>query len=107
MSYRYMRLVVMFDLPMDDKEDKREYTRFRKYLIQNGFLMLQYSVYIRSCLNNDVANQHLKKVKMNIPKDGHVRALIITEKQFEKMKVLLGTRSKQENLLGDKRFISF
>ncbi len=107
MSYKFMRLLIMFDLPMDNNQEKREYRIFRKFLIENGFLMLQYSVYVRICTNQTMANLYLKKINNNLPTDGNVRGLIITEKQYEKMKLFLGNKSKNESIITDKRLIIF
>ena len=97
----------MFDLPMENNLEKREYRYFRKFLIQNGFLMLQYSIYIRICTNQDMADNYMAKIERNIPADGSIRGLIITEKQYEKMKIFLGNKSKNEKLITDKRMIIF
>lgn len=79
MSYKFMKLLIMFDLPMDNNSEKRAYRIFRKYLIENGFLMLQYSIYIRICTNQSMA-KYMDKVNDNLPSDGNIRGLIITEK---------------------------
>lgn len=105
MINRAMRLLVMFDLPVETSLEKKEYTRFRKALIRSGFLMMQYSIYVRCCLNQDNATKYLKQVEMFLPKHGAVRCLMITEKQFGKMKILLGEKSINEDLLKDKRMV--
>lgn len=97
----------MFDLPMESNEEKKEYRVFRKFLIENGFLMIQYSVYSRICSNQEMAEKYLKKVNSVLPSDGSIRGLIITEKQYEKMKILLGSKSKNEEIITDKRLILF
>ncbi|QDI93150.1 CRISPR-associated endonuclease Cas2 [Salicibibacter halophilus] len=97
----------MFDLPVETKAQIRTYNKFRKRLIQDGFLMMQYSIYIKSCLNKDAAQQTVNKVKRYLPKDGHVRSLVITEKQFENMMILVGDEDKNIELLGDNRTIEF
>lgn len=107
MSYKFMRLLIMFDLPMDNNGEKREYSIFRKYLIENGFLMLQYSIYVRICTNQSMADAYMNKINDNLPSDGNVRGLIITEKQYEKMKLFLGNKSKNERIITDKRLIIF
>lgn len=101
-----MRVIVMFDLPVGCKREIREYSMFRKYLIKNGFLMVQYSIYSRICINNISADKYIGKIKRNLPQNGHVRVLVITEKQYAGMSILLGEKSKNEDLLQDKRFIS-
>lgn len=102
-----MRLLIMFDLPMDNNSEKREYREFRQFLIKNGFLMLQYSVYARICTNQEMVNNYIKKIEKVLPSDGAVRGLVITEKQYEKMKIFLGKKSKNESIITDKKLIIF
>lgn len=102
-----MRVMIMFDLPTDTKEERRLYSKFRKGLISEGFLMMQYSIYIKCCINKDAANSSVNYVKRILPPHGHVRALTITEKQYEKMKILLGDEDKNIEILGDNRTILF
>lgn len=107
MSYRFMRVFIMFDLPVETKKQRRIYSKFRKRLIEEGFLMMQYSIYIKSVANKDAANYTIANVKRFLPTDGHVRSLIITEKQYEKMHILLGEENQNIALLGDNRTILF
>lgn len=93
MSYRYMRVIVMFDLPVTLSEDLREYTRFRKYLIKNGFLMMQESIYCKLALNTTVSEAIIKNIKKNKPRKGLVQILTLTEKQFSKMEFIVGEYS--------------
>jgi len=88
-----MRIILFFDLPTGDLEDKREYRKFRKFLIKKGFLMLQESVYCRLVLNQTVANAMVASIKKNKPKDGLVQLLVITEKQFSKMEYICGEKT--------------
>ncbi|SQE46503.1 CRISPR-associated protein Cas2 [Staphylococcus hyicus] len=81
-----MRVILMFDLPVETKQQRRIYSKFRKRLLENGFLMMQYSIYIKSVANKDAAHFSVNQVKQFLPSDGHVRVLIITEKQYEKCK---------------------
>ena len=90
MSYRYMRIILFFDLPTESLENKREYRKFRKFLIKKGFLMLQESVYCKLALNQTVAKPVANSVKSNKPKDGLVQLIVITEKQFSKMEYICG-----------------
>ncbi|WP_342671704.1 CRISPR-associated endonuclease Cas2 [Staphylococcus schleiferi] len=107
MSYRFMRVMIMFDLPVETKKQRRIYSKFRKRLLENGFLMMQYSIYIKSVANKDAADFSVLQIKQFLPQDGHVRSLIITEKQYEKMQILLGKENQNIALLGDNRTIIF
>lgn len=93
---RFMRVLVMFDMPTATKSDRKECAKFRKNLIKNGYIMMQYSVYVRICKGVSSANSYMDRLSRFIPPKGNVRALILTEKQFDNMRLLLGTPSKQE-----------
>ena len=84
----------MFDLPTDTKSARRDYTRFRNHLVKDGFTMMQYSVYIRHCPSQERVDVHLKRIEAHLPPDGEVRILLVTEKQFERMRVFWGKRRK-------------
>lgn len=104
MSYRFMRVLVFFDLPITTLENRREYNRFRKYLLRNGFMMLQESVYCKLALNAVVAGAVISNVKLNLPKEGIVELLTVTERQFSRMEVLLGD-AHDEVLNSDERLV--
>ena len=82
MSYRFMRMIVFFDLPTLTDKDRREYRNFRKLLIKNGFIMMQESVYTKMLLNQTAQKSVMELLKNNKPASGLVQALVITEKQF-------------------------
>lgn len=82
-----MWLFVMFDLPVDDADARREYTRFRKRLLAQGFDMVQYSVYARYCPSEEASAAYRSRVRAVLPPDGQVRLLSITDRQFGKMEV--------------------
>ena len=88
-----MRVMVMFDLPVGTGDQRREYARFRKFLIKSGFLMVQESVYCKLALNGTAATAIIENVRKNKPKEGLVQLLSITEKQYAKMEYIIG----QEN----------
>lgn len=104
MSYRYMRLIVMFDLPTLNATDMRNYREFRKFLIKNGFMMMQESVYTKIALNQSMANLITNRVRENKPPKGLVQMFIITEKQFSRMEILVGEVS-DEYITDDRRLI--
>ena len=104
MSYRYMRIMVMFDLPVTTIEHMRDYRLFRKYLIKSGFMMLQESVYCKLVPNSNAGEAIVENIKKNRPKDGLVQVLKVTEKQFSKMEYIVG--KKQHNIIdSDERLI--
>lgn len=94
MNYRFMRLVVLFDLPMLTDKDKREYSRFRKFLLKNGFIMMQKSVYTKLVINNVTSMAVRQRVKENLPPEGVVELLEITENQFAKIEYLVGVEQQ-------------
>ena len=85
MRYVAVKVLCIFDLPMATAKDQRAYRDFRKFLIKNGFEMLQYSVYIRTCPNRSFANKFYQRIMNNAPSKGDIKLLTITEKQFEDM----------------------
>lgn len=89
-----MWLVAMFDLPMDTKKARKDYTQFRKILLKDGFAKMQFSVYIRHCASEENADVHTLRVERSLPPDGEVRLLAITDKQFERMRVFWGRMRK-------------
>jgi len=91
-GYRFMWVLAMFDLPTDTKEARKHYTRFRKALLKDGFVMMQYSVYIRHCASRENAAVHIERVECTTPPDGEVRVITITDKQFERMRIFWGKR---------------
>lgn len=97
---RFMRLIVFFDLPTKTKHDKKVYTVFRRYLLKDGFIMLQFSVYSRVCKGLDSVESHLNYLKSILPAKGNIRMLQVTEKQYARMEILLGTVKKIEKNAG-------
>ncbi len=95
----FMRIILFFDLPMITEDDKRIYTRFRKELVRNGYMMLQFSVYSKICTNREAAVNNILKIKKNVPEKGSIRILLVTEKQYAKMEIILGGKSKIENII--------
>ncbi|MBI5866815.1 MAG: CRISPR-associated endonuclease Cas2 [candidate division Zixibacteria bacterium] len=92
-----MWLFAMFDLPVDTRAARRNYTRFRKDLLREGFHMLQFSVYARFCGCEERAHVIRTRVHAVLPPDGQVRFVMITDRQFGKMEVYEGkTRAETE-----------
>jgi CRISPR-associated protein Cas2 len=93
---RFVWLFVFFDLPVGTKAERRWATKFRNFLKDDGFLMLQFSVYARVCRGEDAAEKHAQRVMKNLPPKGSVRALQVTDKQYARMKFLLGEATFNE-----------
>ena len=92
MSFRFMRIIVMFDLPSITSSEKAAYRQFRKYLLSTGFLMLQESIYAKLALNQVSSELIMQGVRRNKPPEGSLFMLTVTEKQFAKMEILVGER---------------
>ena len=89
-----MWVIVLFDLPTEDKQMRRDYTRFRKFLLEDGFRMMQYSVYMRHSSSEENAQVHARRVKLHLPPDGEVRIIKITDKQFARIEVFYGKKRR-------------
>ena len=90
MSYRYMRTIVFFDLPTISLDDKRRYRSFRKFLLSEGFMMLQESFYCKLSLDQTNSNTSKYRLEKNKPSMGIVQILTITEKPFQSMEYIVG-----------------
>ena len=87
---KFMRMIVFFDLPVTTATERKAATKFRNFLLKDGYYMVQFSVYSRVCNGNDAVEKHSKRLKANLPKNGSIRLLTITEKQYQNMSILLG-----------------
>ena len=101
---RFLRLLVFFDLPTETKQDRREYARFRKFLVKNGFLMMQESVYCKLLLHANAQQALLAQLRKNKPPAGLVQILTVTERQFVRIEYLVGEYSG-DVIISDKRLI--
>ena len=89
-SYRFMRMLVFFDLPTETLEDRRHYRKFRKALIKSGFIMMQESVYCKLLTTPSVERSVKNMIQKNRPDKGIVQTLSVTEKQFSHMEFVVG-----------------
>jgi len=89
-----MWVLVFFDLPTETKKEKKAYSDFRKKLINDGFTMFQFSIYLRHCPSKENADVHIKRVKNALPALGNVGILCITDKQFGRMELFQGREEK-------------
>jgi CRISPR-associated protein Cas2 len=97
-EYRVMWILVLFDLPTETKTDKKRYVRFRKELIDDGFTMFQFSIYLRHCSSRENTDVHVKRVKKSLPPYGQIGILCVTDKQFGMMELY---SNRQEEKLPD------
>jgi CRISPR-associated protein Cas2 len=95
---RYMWLFCFFDLPVGTKAERRAATRFRNFLKDDGFLMLQWSVYARVCRGEEAVEKHDGRITKQLPQKGSVRTLRVTERQYARMKLLIGESKKSEKV---------
>lgn len=106
-SDKFMRVLLMFDVPTKTKKEQKYATKFRNALIKQGFFMMQFSVYMRICKGIVSAKSAVERVRGILPPLGNVRALIITEKQFDNMQILLGSAGFNERMNDDKNLVLF
>ena len=85
----------MFDLPVDTKAARKEYTRFRKALLRQGFMMLQFSVYARYFGSEEASEAHRKRMRAMLPTKGQVRLMSVTDRQFGKMEIFYGKKREE------------
>ena len=90
---RFMRMIVLFDLPVQTKNQRHDAAAFRHFLLKDGYQMLPFSVYTRVCNGTDAVHKHRQRLQANLPRNGAVRLLVITEKQYASMEILLGRLS--------------
>lgn len=94
-GYRLMWIFVMFDLPVGTKKQMRDATRFREFLLDEGFEMSQFSVYARFCNGKDSFDTHLKRIERNLPEKGEIHVLTFTDRQYENIVRFSSQRRKR------------
>ena len=99
-EYRIMWLLVLFDLPTETKKDRHAAANFRKLLVQDGFTMFQFSIYIRHCASIENAEAHRRRVKTFLPEYGNVCIICITDKQFGDIELFYGKKPKKPDAAG-------
>lgn len=93
---RVMRIMVMFDLPTGSKAERKSYSEFRKFLVSDGYIMEQFSVYSRVTLGMDNAKTHFARLKAHVPLAGRVTAFLLTERQYMDREVLVCTEEYKD-----------
>lgn len=105
MSYRFMRVLLFFDLPTLTSSQQKAYRVFVKNLKLDGFYMLQESVYVKMAIDKQVAESSVWKINKYLPNEGSVMTLLITEKQFNSMNIVLG-ETKKDLITNNERVIT-
>ncbi|WP_428379564.1 CRISPR-associated endonuclease Cas2 [Olsenella sp. Marseille-QA0557] len=93
-----MRLIVFFDLPVETAVQKKQYRQFRKFLNQDGYLMLQESVYAKLVINEGAAGAAVMRLRKHCPQSGLIQVLKVTEKQFSTMEYITGNRDRYDEV---------
>lgn len=104
--FRQMRIIIFYDLPTTTKKSMSENNKFRTFLLKQGFIMIQESIYLRHCLNHDSVNKQILIINKNLPSMGDIRVLKITEKQYEDILVLRGSKTLKEEFITRASFIN-
>ena len=99
-EYRVMWVMVLFDLPTETKKDRKAYADFRKHLVEDGFTMFQFSIYIRHCASMENAEVHIRRVKSVLPEYGKIGIFCITDKQFGEIQLFYGRKPQSPNAPG-------
>lgn len=87
-----MWTLVMYDLPTETKKERKAAAKFRKSLLNDGFSMFQFSMYVRHSSSSENADVHKNRVKRSLPEQGKVGIIQITDKQFGQMEIFYGTK---------------
>ena len=91
-----MRMMVFFDLLTKTKAQQKIAVKFRNFLLRDGYYMVQFSVYVRVCNGADAVDKHRKRLRLAAPENGSIRVLVVTEKQYQAMDVILGKFAAEE-----------
>lgn len=91
-QYRSLWILVFFDLPTETRKDRKIAAGFRKSLLDDGFSMFQFSIYMRFCASRENAEVHTKRIKRCLPEHGKIGIMQITDKQFGMMEIFYGVK---------------
>ena len=89
-------LTVCFDLPVMTKKNRKRAFLFRKFLLDDGYMMVQYSVYARPCVTFARQQTHIRRIKENLPPEGSVRAIFVTRSQWERQFSVQGSPTRKQ-----------
>jgi CRISPR-associated protein Cas2 len=94
-EYRIMWVLIFFDLPTETSEERKIASKFRKEIMQDGFTMFQFSIYLRHCASRENAEVHIKRTKDKLPNKGHIGIMCVTDKQFGMMEIFYGKKEQE------------
>ena len=104
---KFMRVLIFFDLPVKTKEERKKANQFRTALLNDGFYMVQFSLYARICNTIESAKMHEERISKSVPKYGSVRSLIVTEKQYASMNILVGEIKQKDKKIETQQLCFF
>lgn len=96
-GYRMMWLYVMFDLPVGTPEERKIATKFRQSLLDKGFEMAQFSVYLRFAESKEAAETHVSRIRDTLPTKGKVHIITITDRQYGNARIFTGNKREQRS----------
>ncbi len=99
-SYKVGWILTMFDLPVVTKAERKVATKFRKFLLDDGYVMVNYSVYARPCISWDMMRKHAQRLEAEVPNAGNVRTLFITDKQWKDAIIVIGEDYEETHMQG-------
>lgn len=89
--------MVAFDLPVGTPEQRKRATAFRNYLLDDGYTMVQFSVYARPCVTFARQETHIERLKHSLPPEGEVRAIFVTRAQWERSFIIHGSPAREKD----------
>ena len=95
-GYGMMWMLIMFDLPVQSRKERKEAAGFRNFLLDQGFQMCQFSVYLRFCGGKERVEAYTGRISKNLPTTGNVQVLSFTDKQYENIVIFDGRNSSRE-----------
>lgn len=106
-SYKEVRVLILYDLPMSDTVNRKHYTKFRKEILSLGCYLVQYSVYAKVLKNEIYYDSFIAKLKQFIPEKGEIRVIKITERQYDDMMFLSGAQNNHEKKISNNTIVTF
>jgi CRISPR-associated protein Cas2 len=85
-GYRIMWVMALFDLPVLTSEERRRATKFREFLLDQGFCMMQLSCYIKYTAGKEQSEAITTRIAGAVPNGGKVDVIYFTDRQYEGIK---------------------